>query len=55
MIPNLIQVQRDSIENLEVAMRGIANGVVPPIRVHVAMIQAHHTNGWNTKKQKCDL
>jgi hypothetical protein len=47
MIPDLIQAFKDSFEKLEVAMRGLANVVVSPIRVRAALTLARHTIGWS--------
>lgn len=38
MVPNPIQILRVHFKNLKVAIQRIANSVVPPIRVHVALI-----------------
>ena len=54
-IPDLIQVFRDTFEKSEVAMRGLANTVVPPIRIHAALILARHTIGWSGKNIECQL
>ena len=38
-----------SVENLRAAMRGIANAVVPPIRVWATLTLAWHAIGWSGK------
>lgn len=48
-VPDLIQAFKDSLEKLEAAMQGLANVVVPPIRVRAALTLARHTIGWSGK------
>jgi hypothetical protein len=40
---------RIGVENLKAAMRGIANAIVPPIRVRATLTLARHAIGWSGK------
>ena len=52
---DLIQDFWVRVENLEVAMRGIAYAVVPPICVRAALTLVWHTIGWSGKNLQRQL
>ena len=54
-MPDLIQEFSVRLEELRFTMRGIANVVVPPIRVRTMLTSVRHAIGWSRNFLVCQL